>query len=370
MKNFLLATAVAASALALTSCGNNSTVTKGSLSEFDTLSYALGSNVGYTIKYQMSDIPFDFKAVKEGIEEAAMKGEDEKHEKIYATIRTYFMEKRGVRKAEIMKKREAADSARLAQGDSTRVEYPTADEAMFESEQERKELSEALGYDIGFSMKKSELPLQLVWIEKAMEDVANGKTQMSEPEVGQYLQYYFMVKRPAEQKAASEKWLAEKEKMSGVKKTESGLLYRIDKEGDANFKPTNDRDQVKVHYTGRNTKGKVFDSSKFENRPKEQQEMLKKRDPENYAKSEPIEFALNRVIKGWTEGMKLVGKGGKITLWIPAELAYGARGAGQDIAPNEALEFEVELIDITPFVEPVETKTEAEVGELKAESKN
>ncbi len=369
MKNFLLASAVAVSALALTSCGNNSTITKGSLSEFDTLSYAVGANIATTIKYQMSDIPMDPKTVNKSFEEAALSGENEKHEELYEVLRTYFMQKRGPRRAEIMKKREAADSARLAQGDSTRVEYPAADEAMFESEEERQQFSEALGYDIGFSMMKSELPLQLVWIEKAMDDVTNGNAQMSEPEVGQYLQYYFMVKRPAEMKASSEKWLAKKEKMSGVQKTESGLLYRIDKEGDTNFKPTNDRDEVKVHYISRNSRGKVFDASKFENRPEEQQSMLKKRDPENYAKNEPVQFALNRVIKGWTEGMKLIGKGGKITLWIPAELAYGSRGAGQDIAPNEALEFEVELIDIIPFVEPVEVKKEAQVGELKAEAK-
>ena len=52
------------------------------------------------------------------------------------------------------------------------------------------------------------------------------------------------------------------------------------------------------------------------------------------------------VIKGWTEGMKLIGKGGKITLWIPSELAYGERGTGQDIAPNAALRFDVELLEV------------------------
>ena len=102
--------------------------------------------------------------------------------------------------------------------------------------------------------------------------------------------------------------------------------------GDADTIAVDDRDVVVVNYEGKNRKGKVFDSS--------------------YERNEPAEFPLNRVIKGWTEGMKLVGKGGKITLWIPAELAYGERGAGRDIGANEALEFSVEVVDVKPYVEP------------------
>lgn len=58
------------------------------------------------------------------------------------------------------------------------------------------------------------------------------------------------------------------------------------------------------------------------------------------------------MIPGWTEGLQLVGKGGKIMLWIPASLAYGPTGSGSAIGPNEALEFEVELLDVTPYEEP------------------
>ena len=83
-----------------------------------------------------------------------------------------------------------------------------------------------------------------------------------------------------------------------------------------------------VNYEGNTSDGNVFDSS--------------------YERGEPISFPLNRVIKGWTEGMKLVGVGGQITLWIPSELAYGERGAGADIGPNQALEFKVELLEVNP----------------------
>ncbi|MBR5818583.1 MAG: FKBP-type peptidyl-prolyl cis-trans isomerase, partial [Alistipes sp.] len=96
-------------------------------------------------------------------------------------------------------------------------------------------------------------------------------------------------------------------------------------------------------------------ASRFENRSKEQQELMRLQQPSLFDEKgklieaeEPIEFPLNRVIKGWTEGMKLVGVGGQITLWIPSELAYGERGAGADIGPNQALEFKVELLEVNP----------------------
>ena len=84
--------------------------------------------------------------------------------------------------------------------------------------------------------------------------------------------------------------------------------------------------KVKVHYHGWLDGGKVFDSS--------------------YDRGETISFGLNQVIKGWTEGMQLVGEGGMIELTIPADLGYGARGAGGVIPPNATLHFLVELIAV------------------------
>ena len=112
------------------------------------------------------------------------------------------------------------------------------------------------------------------------------------------------------------------------------------------MKATDDRDIVVVHYKGTTDDGTVFDSS--------------------YDRGEPAEFPLDRVIPGWTEGMKLVGKGGKITLWLPSDLAYGPRGAGRNIGPNQALQFEVELLDVKPFLSeeaPAEAAVEAAPAE-------
>ena len=354
MKIGLSLFAVAAAALLAVGCGGDKGggVRMGSLSEFDSLSYVLGANIGNGINFEMRDIPFDFKAIDKGIKESAMGKATQEHDKSLEMLREYFMTKRGERAQAIAAKRAEQDSIRLAGGDTTKVEYPAADPDMFESEEERTEISYAFGNDIGYNIAQSGMPIQLVWIGEAMQNVRDNNAKMTEDEVNQYLQYYFMVKRPAENAEASKAWLEKTEKKSGVKKTESGLLYKVTDAGDASVMPKDPRDVVKVHYTGRTREGKVFDTSKFANRSKEQQEMIKKQRPDDFDKDEPVEFPLNRVIPGWTEGLQLVGKGGKITLWIPADLAYGARGAGRDIGPNEALEFEVELIDVTPYVEP------------------
>ena len=352
MKKIFFAAALAGAAMLASCGGNKGGIKMGSLSDFDSLSYAIGANVGYGLNYQMKDIPFDYEAMDKGIKEGALGKSSQDHDEALGLLRDYFMTKRSTRARDIAAKRAEADSIRLAGGDTTKVEYPVADAAMFESEEEREQISYAFGNDLGFNIAQSGMPVQLVWVCEAMQNVRDNNAKMAENEVNQYLQYYFMIKVPAENAAASKAWLEKIEKKSGVKKTESGLLYKVNNMGDTTVMAKDPRDVVKVHYTGRTREGKVFDTSKFANRTKEQQEMLKQRRPDDYDKDEPVEFPLNRVIAGWTEGMQLVGKGGTILLWIPSDLAYGPRGAGRDIGPNEALEFEVELIDVTPYEEP------------------
>lgn len=118
----------------------------------------------------------------------------------------------------------------------------------------------------------------------------------------------------------------DKSKETGVVKTESGLLYKIIRQG-SGVKPSSS-DTVEVHYEGTNLDGKVFDSS--------------------YERDQTASFPLNAVISGWQEGLQHVSEGGEIILWIPADLAYGERGAGNDIRPNEALTFKVDLIAVKP----------------------
>ena len=143
----------------------------------------------------------------------------------------------------------------------------------------------------------------------------------------QYLQTYFVeasAKEAAQNKEAGEKFLAENKTKEGVITTESGLQYKVEKEGTGE-KPTA-ADRVKVHYTGTLLDGTKFDSS--------------------VDRGEPAEFGVSQVIRGWTEGLQIMPAGSKYIFWIPSDLAYGESGAGQDIKPNSVLKFEVELLEV------------------------
>ena len=121
-----------------------------------------------------------------------------------------------------------------------------------------------------------------------------------------------------------EKFLAENAKKDYIKSTASGLQYEVLKEGnDAKPGPT---DTVEVNYRGTFINGKQFDSS--------------------YDRGETIEFPLDGVIRGWTEGLQLMGVGARYRFYIPHQLAYGERGASGVIPPYSALIFEVVLINI------------------------
>ena len=131
-------------------------------------------------------------------------------------------------------------------------------------------------------------------------------------------------KQYADNKAAGEKFLAENATKEGVKTTESGLQYKVIKEGQGEI-PTKES-TVKVHYKGTLIDGTEFDSS--------------------YKREEPTSFRADRVIAGWTEALTMMPVGSKWELYIPQELAYGSRQRGEHIKPFSALVFEVELLEI------------------------
>ncbi|MFV0591402.1 MAG: FKBP-type peptidyl-prolyl cis-trans isomerase [Draconibacterium sp.] len=151
--------------------------------------------------------------------------------------------------------------------------------------------------------------------------------KIAEEDANALIQKFFMEENDREAQEnleAGSKFLEENGKREGVTTTESGLQYEVLTEGTGE-KPTA-TDQVRVHYHGTLIDGTVFDSSVDE--------------------GEPVVFGVNRVIPGWTEALELMPVGSKWKVYIPAELAYGERGAGGDIGPNAALIFEVELLEI------------------------
>lgn len=193
-------------------------------------------------------------------------------------------------------------------------------------------VSYMLGYSLGMQISQSNMgALNLTEINKGVKDAISGDAEVTQ-EMFYNTVNGFLEKRSEivalQNLEKEQKFFAENAKKDGVKTTESGVQYKVIREGNG-VKPAA-ADTVEVNYEGRFLDGKVFDSS--------------------YERGEAAIFPLNRVIPGWTEGLSYADEGSEIIIWIPSELGYGASGNGL-IGPNETLEFKVELIKVMPFVE-------------------
>jgi FKBP-type peptidyl-prolyl cis-trans isomerase FkpA len=196
--------------------------------------------------------------------------------------------------------------------------------------------SYVIGVNIGKGMKSQGVDIDADMVMKGLKDGLADKPALTDDEMKEALMNLQkdMQSRVAElgvkSKKEGEDYLAANKSKEGVKSTASGLQYKVIKEGKGpKPKPT---DVVKVHYRGTLLDGTEFDSS--------------------YKRGEPVEFPLDQVIKGWTEGLQLMTVGSKYQLFIPAALAYGEPG-NRGIPPNSTLIFEVELLDIVkPGAEP------------------
>jgi len=195
-------------------------------------------------------------------------------------------------------------------------------------------LSYSVGYQIGFDFKRQQFELRPDILVKGIEDaLAGDKMLMTAEEMRQSMaelgQKVAELKKKRSQQIQeyaqnNRDFLIENGKKPGVTTTDSGLQYRVIEEG-AGEKPQ-PTDTVLVNYRGKLIDGTEFDSS--------------------YARNKPASFRVNQVIKGWTEALQLMPRGSHWQLFIPSELAYGKRGAGQSIPPESTVIFEVELISI------------------------
>ena len=193
-------------------------------------------------------------------------------------------------------------------------------------------VSYLMGVNIGNSLGKemSEANFDLI-VQGFRDAIAKGRLvcqDSTDAVLSMYFQQKAMKKQAEEDKknevykVAGEKFMADNAKKAGVKTTASGLQYQIIKEGEGEH-PKEDS-KVKVHYHGTTIEGLVFDSS--------------------VDRGEPIEFGLNQVIPGWTEGVQLMTKGAKYKFYIPQDLAYGSSSPTPVIKPFSPLVFEVELL--------------------------
>ena len=200
---------------------------------------------------------------------------------------------------------------------------------------QRDKISYTVGVDIGNSLKKLPVEVNLAIVVRGITDAVSANTlMMTEEEIRETtmaLQKELMAKHAEQMKVVGEKnkkegemFLAANKKKEGVITLPDGLQYRVLKAGTGKT-PTDD-DTVTVHYRGTLTDQTEFDSS--------------------YRRGQPATFPVKGIILGWREALKLMKEGAKWEIFIPPDLAYGESGAGGQIGPNATLIFEVELISI------------------------
>jgi FKBP-type peptidyl-prolyl cis-trans isomerase len=198
-----------------------------------------------------------------------------------------------------------------------------------------------IGDSIGKSLKRDGIDIDpAIFLRGLKEALAGQKLALTEEEAKAAFTAYQKKARDVQDaklkivgeanKKESEAFLAANKSKEGVVTLPSGLQYKIDKQGNGP-KPLA-TDTVEVNYRGTLINGKEFDSS--------------------YKHGQTLSIPVTRVIKGWTEALQLMPVGSKYHIFVPADLAYGPRGAGGDIGPESALIFELELVSIKPKPEP------------------
>jgi len=200
---------------------------------------------------------------------------------------------------------------------------------------ETEKISYALGMNVGQSLAQTPLKLEIEPLLNGISDSLKGeKPALSQDEYVAAIKTFQEKSQAAEQEAMAgaskenineqNEFLEKNKNTDGIVTTNSGLQYKVLQKGEGSKPKASDT--VRVHYTGTLLDGTEFDSS--------------------VKRGEPAEFGVGQVIKGWTEALQLMNVGSKYKLYIPSELAYGDRGAGNVIGPGAMLIFDVELLDI------------------------
>ena len=290
MKKFTFAAIalIAALAASFSSCGNSPKANLKNENDIDTVSYTIGMSQTRGLKeYLVNQLGVDttyMDAFIKGLNEGAKAGDDKKTAAYYAGIQ-------------------------IGQQISNQMVKGLNHELFGEDSTKTISMKNFLAGFIAGTTGKN----QLMTMGQA-DSIADAKVKAIKAREAE--------KQYGDNKAAGEKFLAENAKKEGVKVLESGVQYKVIKEGSGEI--PKDSSMVVVNYEGKTIDGKVFDSS--------------------YGK-EPVTFPANRVIKGWTEALVHMPVGSIWEVYIPQELAYGERSTGQ-FEPFSALIFKIELLSI------------------------
>ena len=289
MKKFTFAAVAAISAVMMFACGNGTP--KASLkSDIDTVSYAIGMAQTQGLKdYLVGRLGVDTAYMDEfikGLNEGANAGDDKKRAAYFAGIQ-------------------------IGQQISNQMVKGINHELFGEDSTKTISLKNFMAGFVAGTIGKGGLMTVDSAAQVAQDMMRAIKAKNLEKEFGP-------------NKVAGEKYLADNAKKEGVKVLESGVQYKVLKEGTGAL--PKDTSMVKVHYEGKTMDGKVFDSS--------------------YSRNQPADFRANQVIKGWTEALVHMPAGSIWEVYIPQELAYGERQQGADIKPFSTLIFKIELLEV------------------------
>jgi len=289
MKKISFAALAAISAVMMFACGNG-TPTANLKSDIDTVSYAIGMAQTQGLKdYLVGRMGIDTLYMDDfikGLNEGANAGDDKKKAAYYAGIQ-------------------------IGQQISNQMVKGINHELFGEDSTKTISLKNFMAGFVAGTLGKGGLMTVDSAAQVAQEKMRQIKAKNMEKEFGP-------------NKVAGEKFLAENAKKEGVKVLESGVQYKVIKEGTGAL--PKDTSLVKVHYEGKTIDGKVFDSS--------------------YTRNQPADFRANQVIKGWTDALVHMPAGSIWEVYIPQELAYGERQQGADIKPFSMLIFKIELLEV------------------------
>lgn len=184
-----------------------------------------------------------------------------------------------------------------------------------------------LGLNVANNLLRMDSTLRVGAFCRAVEDVYAGRPRMSAAEARAFYLRYVNVALPEQAQACEEQFLADFRKRNRSYRSDRGLTYEITQGGDEERVPRNDRDTVWLRYVVRNTDGRVVESS--------------------YERADTLRSAVGDLMNGLKESVKLVGAGGRINVWIPSRLAYGAQGnEALGVGPNETLFYEIEFVSL------------------------